>query len=392
DTDPTGEPACEPEGDWAYPQGTALSWVTRMTGPQAQRTSDLLVLDDGRILVAGQADGHEVILGADQPGGVVWTDPTYDPFFLVALEPSGALDWSYVIPNEGSLVTTELALRGDGSVWMGGRVDAFDETLFTWPNGSIQALTEQGVFISRMSAAGQLQALWTYDARSIGGLAVAPGDTLVTGGVYWSTEVFGPGQPGQTVLSANGGAIDEAYVAYAPDGSSLWRADAPSNQVHMGTLSKVGLAALRVGYCIAHPLLALAMNKVRHPYNVSQTSLVLAQAVLERFAPVQAAMLARARDNRARLAEVLAAIPGATVLPSAGNLVVVRLRGPDDAPRLHAHLAAHDVLVKDVSRLPRLERCLRVSVGTTAELDRLERALASWSPSSSPADTLPRTS
>ncbi|MCA9653522.1 MAG: aminotransferase class I/II-fold pyridoxal phosphate-dependent enzyme [Myxococcales bacterium] len=170
--------------------------------------------------------------------------------------------------------------------------------------------------------------------------------------------------------------IDEAYLGFAPPGSSLWDAAAPSNQVHMGTLSKVGLAALRVGYCIAHPALTRAMNKVRHPYNVSQTSLSLAQTVLERFGPVQEAMLARTRANREQLVEVLGRIPGARVLPSAGNMVLVRLPGEDDAPRLRERLAAAGVLVKDVSRLPRLERCLRVSVGTREEIERLAAALS----------------
>lgn len=172
--------------------------------------------------------------------------------------------------------------------------------------------------------------------------------------------------------------IDEAYGAYAPPGSSLWDPAAPSNQVHMSTLSKVGLAALRLGYCIAHPTLAQAMNKVRHPYNVSATSLALAEAVLERFGDVQEAMVARARASRTRLRALLDEIPGASVLPSAGNLVLVRLRGEDEAPRLAAHLATRGVLVKDVSRLPRLQRCLRVSVGTTDELDRLAEALRGW--------------
>jgi histidinol-phosphate aminotransferase len=172
--------------------------------------------------------------------------------------------------------------------------------------------------------------------------------------------------------------IDEAYTAYAPPGSSLWDPAAPSNQVHMATLSKVGLAALRVGYCIAHPALARAMNTVRHPYNVSATSLALAEAVLERFGPTQETMVARTLEGRVRLRSLLAAIPGAEVLPSAGNLVLVRLCGPNEAPRLSAHLAAQGVLVKDVSHLPRLHRCLRVSVGTQAELDRLAEALRGW--------------
>ncbi|MEM7155993.1 MAG: histidinol-phosphate transaminase [Myxococcota bacterium] len=172
--------------------------------------------------------------------------------------------------------------------------------------------------------------------------------------------------------------IDEAYTAYAPEGSSMWSPDGPSNQVHMGTLSKVGLAALRLGYCIAHPALAHAMNTVRHPYNVSQTSLSLAELVLDRFDDAQKAMVARARDNRARLAEILGRIPGAEVLPSAANLVLVRLAEDGHAPALRAYLAEHGVLVKDVSGQPRLQRCLRVSVGTEPELQRLARALDGW--------------
>jgi histidinol-phosphate aminotransferase len=172
--------------------------------------------------------------------------------------------------------------------------------------------------------------------------------------------------------------IDEAYAAYAP-GASLWRPDLPDNVVFMSTLSKVGLAALRVGYCVAHPELARALDKVRHPYNVSQTSLALAETILTRFADVQAEMIARTIENRERLAAILGSIPGSVVHPSAANLVLVRLPDPSRAPLLRAHLAAEGVLVKDVSKLPRLEGCLRASVGTTRDLDRLERALARWS-------------
>ena len=171
--------------------------------------------------------------------------------------------------------------------------------------------------------------------------------------------------------------IDEAYGAYAP-GSSLWTPGGPRNQVHMTTLSKVGLAALRVGYCIADPELSLALNKVRHPYNVSRTSLALAETVLIRFGDVQADMIQRTIEGRGRLAHMLADLPGAEVFPSAGNLVLVRLAGPDEPRRLVEFLADRGVLVKDLSRVPALEGCVRVSVGTTAELDRLDAALAAW--------------
>jgi histidinol-phosphate/aromatic aminotransferase/cobyric acid decarboxylase-like protein len=168
--------------------------------------------------------------------------------------------------------------------------------------------------------------------------------------------------------------IDEAYVEYAP-GESMWRADGPPNYVLLGTLSKTGLAALRVGYCIASTDLAGALHVVRDPYNISATSLAIAELVLTRFADVQAAMVARTRANRARLARLLAAIPGATVFPSAANLVLCRLADDAAPAELCERLREVGVLLKDVSKIPGLERCIRASVGTDDDLDRLERAL-----------------
>ncbi|HVH97332.1 MAG TPA: histidinol dehydrogenase, partial [Enhygromyxa sp.] len=168
--------------------------------------------------------------------------------------------------------------------------------------------------------------------------------------------------------------IDEAYAAYDP-GCSLWDPACPSNQVHMGTLSKVGLAALRVGYCITDPELALALNKIRHPYNVSQTSIALAEAALTRFAPVQERMIAKTIENRGRLLEILRRLPDAELFPAHGNLVLVRFPSDERARALVSQLGAAGVRVKDVTAVPKLAGCLRISVGTDEDLDRLAAAL-----------------
>ena len=173
--------------------------------------------------------------------------------------------------------------------------------------------------------------------------------------------------------------IDEAYIRYAP-GASLWRSDLPANVTYMSTLSKVGLAALRVGYCIAPPALARAINVVRHPYNVSTTSLLIADAILRDFGPAQDVLIAQSLANRDRLLQILGRLPRARVFPAHANIVLVRLDPPEDAPRVAAALAQRGVLVKDASGLPRLNGCLRVSVGTRAELDALEAALAAIFP------------
>jgi histidinol-phosphate aminotransferase len=168
--------------------------------------------------------------------------------------------------------------------------------------------------------------------------------------------------------------LDEAYIRYAP-GASLWRTDLPGNVTYMSTLSKIGLAALRLGYCIAPPALARAVNVVRHPYNLSSTSLLLAEAVLRDFSGVLDAMIARTIANRARLVRILGRIPGARVFPAHANLALVRLDPADSATGLAEELASRGILVKDASGMPRLSGCLRVSVGTSAELDILEAAL-----------------
>ena len=171
--------------------------------------------------------------------------------------------------------------------------------------------------------------------------------------------------------------IDEAYAAYEPD-CSLWSAHAPDNQMHMSTLSKVGGAAIRLGYAIAAPELATAMNKVRHPYNVSATTLAIAEVLLTRFADEQQAMVREALVLRDRLRSILEGVEGAQVLPSGANLMLLRMEPHDAAPALWAHLRDHGVWVKNVSGIPGLQGCLRVSLGTAPELDRLEAALAAW--------------
>jgi histidinol-phosphate aminotransferase len=168
--------------------------------------------------------------------------------------------------------------------------------------------------------------------------------------------------------------IDEAYAAYDP-GCSLWDPACPSNHVHMSTLSKVGLAALRVGYCIADPELAVALNKIRHPYNVSQTSIALAEAALTRFADVQERMIEKTIQNRGRLLEILGRLPDAELFPAHGNLVLVRFPSDERARALVGRLGAAGVRIKDVTGVPKLAGCLRITVGTDDDLERLSKAL-----------------
>lgn len=168
--------------------------------------------------------------------------------------------------------------------------------------------------------------------------------------------------------------LDEAYIRYAP-GATLWRAGLPGNVVYMSSLSKTGLAALRIGYCIAPPPLRKPLNVVRNPYNVSATSLAVAELILSEFEDAQKQIIARSLSARYQLLEILGKLPRGHVFPAHANFAVVRLDPPEEATRIARELAAQGILVKDASGLPRMSGCLRVGVGTEAELELLAAAL-----------------
>jgi histidinol-phosphate aminotransferase len=134
--------------------------------------------------------------------------------------------------------------------------------------------------------------------------------------------------------------------------------------VVMRTVSKLGLAGIRIGYMAASPRWIAEFDKVRPPYNVSVLDEAAAEFALEHLEVLQA-QCARIRDDRERLRAALDAIPGVATFPSRANFVLVRVAG---ASALAAGMRERGVLVKDVSRMhPLLADCLRLTVGTPDE-------------------------
>ncbi len=167
--------------------------------------------------------------------------------------------------------------------------------------------------------------------------------------------------------------VDEAYRAFT-DSAQLDMLDRHGNVVVMRTLSKLGLAGLRIGYLVGAPAWIEQFEKVRLPYNIG----VLAQAAAS-FALARAGMLseqtARIRMERARLIRELAALP-VTTWPSEANFVLVRVQ---DAParEVFTRLRELGVLVKCLDGAhPLLDGCLRLTVGTPDENTALLAALA----------------
>lgn len=162
---------------------------------------------------------------------------------------------------------------------------------------------------------------------------------------------------------------DEAYFAYAGTTNLPQLASHP-NLVIMRTLSKVGMAGLRVGYTVASPPIAHLLEKVRPPYNLSALDQRAALFMLREGADWCTARAAEVVTERARLAAGLA--PHGHVFASRANLILVRFR---DARATWQKLVAAGVLVRLFDAGP-LAGCLRITVGTPAENDLLLSTLS----------------
>lgn len=165
--------------------------------------------------------------------------------------------------------------------------------------------------------------------------------------------------------------IDEAYQPFAAR-SYLDRVTRHEHVLVMRTLSKFGLAGVRLGYLLGPQALIDQVDKVRPPYNVSVLNAEAALFALEHhdeFAR-QATVL---RSERSRLMAALSSMPGVKPYPSEANMVLVRV---PDAAALFEAMKQRRVLVKNVSKLhPLLADCLRLTVGTPDENDQMIEAM-----------------
>jgi len=183
----------------------------------------------------------------------------------------------------------------------------------------------------------------------------------------------------EAVVAASPGlvVIDEAYSAFA-DASFLDRVLEFPNLLLLRTLSKVGMAGVRLGYAVANPAWVTQLNKLRQPYNVNAFTQAAVEALLSdtRWIAEQAAAI---RAERARVESALAGLPDVRVHATQTNFVLARV---NDATRIFDGLKARRILIKNLHGWhPLLENFLRITVGTPAENDRLIAALTELAPS-----------
>jgi histidinol-phosphate aminotransferase len=163
--------------------------------------------------------------------------------------------------------------------------------------------------------------------------------------------------------------VDEAYHVFAQK-SFLPRLAEFDNLVVIRTVSKLGLAGIRLGYLVGRPEWVAELDKVRPPYNVSVLTQAAALFMLEKLEVLEE-QAAQIRSERNSLGTALSALTGVTVFPSEANFYLIRV---PDADRAFDSLKKQGVLVRNLNS-PALKNCLRVTVGTPDENRILVTAL-----------------
>ena len=199
-----------------------------------------------------------------------------------------------------------------------------------------------------------------------------------------TANVWDAGDMAQVIAAARAAscivAVDEAYQPFSSRTYlDVIRAN-PTENSHvllMRTMSKFGLAGVRIGYMMGPAALVQQVDKVRPPYNISVLNYECALFALA-HQDVFAAQAADIRAQRTRLLATLGAMPGLTVFESDANMILVRIEGEnaDRAQKVFDGMKARGVLVKNVSKIhPLLAHCLRLTVGTASENGQMIVAL-----------------
>lgn len=189
-----------------------------------------------------------------------------------------------------------------------------------------------------------------------------PTGTLFDAGVV--RELIAAAAPGLVV-------IDEAYFAFS-EASFLPELARHPNMVVMRTVSKLGLAGIRLGFVVGRNEWLREFDKLRMPYNINALTQAVATHLLRNPCVLydQAEALTVARGQ---LAAELARLPGVTVFASAANFLLLRLPGADE---VFAGLKQRGILVKNLNNTHRLLKdCVRVTVSTPEENQQLLSAL-----------------
>ena len=176
------------------------------------------------------------------------------------------------------------------------------------------------------------------------------------------------------ILETSAGAVvlDEAYCDFSKK-SYIPHIEKYENLLVLRTMSKIGFAGARLGMLFARPQIVSEVNKARLPYNINSLSQVAMSFALEN-PEITERKIDLILSERERLRDALERIDAIQVYPTDANFFLVRV---PDADFLFSELVKNDILVRRFEGEGRLGDCLRITVGTSDENDRLIEALVS---------------
>ena len=172
--------------------------------------------------------------------------------------------------------------------------------------------------------------------------------------------------------------VDEAYIDFSSERSlTEYLAEYP-NLIVLQTLSKAyGMAALRLGLAFGDKRTMSMFANVKYPYNISLSSMEKAMGLLVRDVKAEVEVI---KAERSRMAEALAALPRVRkVWPSDANFLLVEV---DEVRGMYDELLAAQVIVRDRSKVLACAGCLRITVGTPAENDKVLAVIGGLKPES----------
>jgi histidinol-phosphate aminotransferase len=235
-------------------------------------------------------------------------------------------------------------------------------------SAQLQSVTFHGVPLTpnfELDEAAMLSAIATHKPAVV--YLAYPNNPV---GTLWDASVIerivvAQGQQGGLVV------LDEAYQPFASQ-TYMDRVAKHGHVLLMRTLSKFGLAGVRLGYMVGPKALIAEIDKVRPPYNISVLNCECALFALE-HADVFAEQALQIRQEREKLSQALALLPGVQVFPSQANMLLVRM---PDATKCFEGMKTKGILVKNVSKMHSLlHNCLRLTVGTPTENAQMLAAL-----------------
>ena len=165
--------------------------------------------------------------------------------------------------------------------------------------------------------------------------------------------------------------VDEAYIDFAEAESLKSEIERYPNIVVLQTMSKAwAMAGLRLGLALADSRVVEIMSQVKYPYNINKAALQIVEQLLDE--PIDD-KVTEIVEQRGVVAEKLAQMPFVgKVYPSDANFVLTKV---DDADAIYEHLIADGIIVRNRNRVRGCEGCLRITIGTKEENEKLIKSL-----------------